>query len=242
MRKRFGIWFRFNGLTCMEAGAWLRSAPAFVHPAWRGESLTAVGRDGDIFASEEAEDTIDVKMKIATHMSNRERVTAWLRGSGLLSFSWQLDRACMARVEKSFTWKFVTPGRDPVVETEVAFVCQPWQYMQPEPDAIEITHNGTELYNPGTLAAKPIIKINGTGSFTVAIGAQSVYFQNITDGIVVNSELGDAYDLNETVLLNNKVMGDLFEIQPGHNMVSWALEDASSITSIEILPRWRFRQ
>lgn len=241
MRKRYGIWFRFNGLTCMETGSWLLSAPAFVHPAWRGTALTAVGRSGDVFATDEAEEPYEMKLKIRTHISNQGVVGEWLSGAGLLSFSWRPDRACPARIEKSYQWAVVVPGRDPIIEADVLMTCQPWHYMQPEATALTIAQSGTEFYNPGSKAALPTVTVRGSGSFIVTIGDQSIYMQNISGGIVLNSELGDAYNLAVTELLNNKVTGDLWEIAPGRNTISWELEQGASISKIEILPKWRFR-
>lgn len=241
MRKKYGIWFGFNGQTCMEAGAWLKSAPVFVHPAWRGQSMTAVGRDGDYFATDGASEPYDCKMTVRTHLSQKDRVTAWLSGSGLLSISWQLDRACPARIEKSYQWKYVVPGRDPIFEAEIVFTCQPWFYLQPAHREIEITKSGADLYNPGTAAAQPTVAIIGDGSFTVSIGGQEIYMQNISGGIVIDSEFGNAYDLDETVLLNNNISGDLWEIQPGHNEVSWVAEPGSKVSQITILPKWRYK-
>lgn len=241
MRRKYGIWFAFNGQSCMEAGAWLKSAPAFVHPAWRGQSLTAVGRSGDIYATDEAEDPYETKLKVRTHLSNQDRVDAWLNGSGLLSFSWRPDRACPARIEKSYQWGFIVPGGDPIIEADVVFTCQPWHYLQPEPQPITITESGREIYHPGTRPAYPTVTITGSGSFTVTIGGQSIYCQNITGGIVLNSEIGEAYDLDVTQLLNDHVTGDLWIIQPGRHTVSWAVETGSSVTSVEIQPKWRYR-
>lgn len=224
----------------MEVGVRLMTAPTYTHTTLRGTSQIAVGRSGDFFATDNARDPYEMKITIRTRLSNRERVSAWLDGSGLLFFSWQADRACPARIDKDYSWKLVVPGADPLLEAEIVFMCQPWHYLHPQAEAKTITVSGTHIVNPGTLASLPVVTIVGHGEFTINIGQQSLFFQSIEDGIVINSDLGDAYDLDATTLLNNKVTGDLWEIEPGDNIVFWTAEPGSLVESVTILPMWRY--
>lgn len=241
MRNNSRYWFRFAGKDSMEVGAWLKSAPAFVRPTWRGDALVAIGRSGDIFSTDNSYDSYDLKVTVRTHVSKMDAVISWLSGAGMLMFSWSQDRECYARIVKTYEWNFVAPGRDPIIEAEVIFRCQPWYYILPEPAPIEITTNNTDIYNPGNVAALPIVTIVGSGTFNVFIGEQVIQFTDITDGIVLNSELGDAYSLDEQTNLNNNIYGDLWAIQPGENTVRWTSIDTFTLTSITILPKWRYR-
>lgn len=225
----------------MEVGAWLKSAPAFVRPTWRGDALVAIGRSGDIFSTDNAYDTYELKVTVRTHISKADAVIAWLSGDGMLTFSWQQDRECYARIVKTYEWNFVVPGWDPIIEAEVLFRCQPWYYVLPAADEIDFTNGGGDIYNPGTAPALPIITIIGSGTFNVYIGEQLVHFTDIEDGIILNSELGDAYSLDEQTNLNNKISGEPFVIPIGASEVRWTAIDEFTLTKLSVLPKWRYR-
>lgn len=72
----------------------------------------------------------------------------------------------------------------------------------------------------------------------LTIGTQIVEINGLEDGIIVDSELGDCFDLTQTALLNSKVtlMDDSFPmLAPGANIISWT----GDVTKITITPRWR---
>ena len=153
-----------------------------------------------------------------------------------------------ARIVKPIEYKCVIPGEDPLYEFAVTFSCQPFPRVWPEAKPFPVTASGAQFTNPGTAPALPRIEIVGSGSFMLTIGKQTMTFTNVEGGIIVDSELGDALTLDGALLANDKIDGELFQIQPGWNVVNWLLGGSSddeddqpgSIQKITITPRWRY--
>lgn len=241
MSRANKAWFSFRGIESTDVDAWLVSAPVFAQGAWRGDSKTVIGRDGDVFVSDGCYDTSEIKVKLRFRMSRLDDVMAWLTGSGWLVFAWARNRAYRARVEKKLDYKYGVPGLNPIMQVEVTFLCQPFRYQWPEPKAFEITASGTEFINPGTAPSLPRVKITGSGDFTVTISGQELAFSNVTgSGIIVDSYSMDALSYDGTEGANGKMSGTPWTIAPGKSTVAWTAESGSSVTKIEILPRWRY--
>jgi phage-related protein len=66
-----------------------------------------------------------------------------------------------------------------------------------------------------------------------------MFFNDVDGGIIVDTELMDAFTEDGAALANDHVSGQFFRIAPGRNVVSWQAEDGSSVSSVSILPRWR---
>ena len=111
----------------------------------------------------------------------------------------------------------------------------------PEAEPFTISASGESFTNPGTAPSLPRVKITGSGDFSVSIGMETLFFSGVSGGgIIVDSELMDALTYDGELLANDRVSGTPFQIQTGVNVVSWLAESGSSVTAVEILPRWRY--
>ena len=63
---------------------------------------------------------------------------------------------------------------------------------------------------------------------------KSIYLKEITDKIIIDSEMKNAY--NNSVSLNYKMNGDFPTLSLGENNISWI----GNVTKLEIQPNWRF--
>ena len=212
----------------------------------RGSQEEVSGRSGYIWLGDGASDAFEIKRTCRAPASRLREIAAWLSGAGRLRFCEEEDAAYEARVIKKVEFKRVAPGADPLYEFAVTFSCQPHPYVWPEAEPVEITESGTELVNPGTAPALPRIAITGSGSFSLSIGKQTLSFTGVEGGVIVDSELGDALTEDGSLLVNDKISGDLFEIQPGRNTVQWIEggmneegDDPGSVLKVTITPRWR---
>ncbi len=231
----------FNGTDSRDMGVSLISGARHIRPEWRGAAQTAAGRSGDIWLTDGAYDPFSLKQKLRCRLSKLDSVCAWLTGSGRLRFSWAEDRAYDARAAKSTEFVQVSPDIDPLMEFSATFTCQPFRRMVPEAEAFTISSSGQSFKNPGTAPSLPRVKITGSGDFSVSIGMETLFFSGVTGGgIIVDSELMDALTYDGALLANDHVSGTPFQIQPGTNAVSWLAESGGSVTSVEILPRWRY--
>ena len=184
---------------------------------------------------------MEIKRKLLCRLSRLDSAAAWLTGSGPLRFSWAEDRAYDARAAKSSDAAQVSPDADPLMEFDVTFTCQPFRRLVPEAAPFTISSSGESFTNPGTAPSLPRVKITGSGDFSVSIGMETLFFSGVSGGgIIVDSELMDALTYDGELLANDRVSGTPFQIQPGVNVVSWLAESGSSVTAVEILPRWRY--
>ena len=114
----------------------------------------------------------------------------------------------------------------------VEFEMQPFGY-----DIFEQTITKTapfSLFNIGTFEAEPIITIFGNGNITLYVNSQSNFLKDITDKVIIDSEMKNAY--NNSVSLNYKMNGDFPTLSLGENNISWI----GNVTKLEIQPNWRF--
>ena len=73
----------------------------------------------------------------------------------------------------------------------------------------------------------------------MTIGTQIVEVDDLGGGVILDSELGECFNLDETQLKNSVVtlMDDAFPtLQPGAHIISWT---GTGVTGITITPRWR---
>lgn len=234
-------WLEFAGRKSDEFGVRLTDFVSHTRAEMRGRSYEIAGRDGDLWKSDGTYKPFDIKRRLRCRLSRLDDVSAWLRGSGLLRFSWAENRAYEARAVKAVDYQQISIDADPVVEFPVTFTCQPFRLLYPDADAFIITASGTSFNNPGTAYSLPRVKIAGSGEFSVTIGMETLFFKDVSGGgIIVDSKLNDALTFDGALLANDNFDGMPWHIQPGTNVVSWLAEDGSNVNSIEILPRWRY--
>ena len=241
-------WIEFKGIKSSDMGVRIVGAQSYTSGLRRGSEEAVAGKNGYTWLSDETREQYDIKRICRVNASKWRAVKSWLSGSGALRFSGEADAQYEARIIAKIDYKQLCPGEDPIYEFTVAFTVQPDPYVYPPADIFVATAEGQELPTPENAYALPRITIIGSGDFSLTIGNQTVYFAGITDGIILDSELGDALTLDAALLANDKMDGDLFEIKSGPNVISWQLggEDETgnasggSIESVSILPRWRW--
>ena len=237
MKKLTSAWFEFAGARNTDKGVRLLSLPVRYHPAARGEFLRVPGRDGTLWAGEDAFDDVTVRVQCqTTDEAVMAAVSAWLRGAGELRFCDDPERFYRARVVKEFS-RSAAMNRFVNQAFTVTFDCQPFLYHRSVED-ITLDGNPDTVTNPGTYKSAPRIKIAGTGTAVLTIGTQIVEVDDLAGGVIIDSELGECFDLTETQLKNSVVTlmdEDFPTLQPGANIISWT---GTGVTGITITPRW----
>ena len=237
-------WFEFKGIRSDEMGVFLRQMPTrgVAAPKYTRKSVT--GRDGTVKVSggDYTDSTVQLEMDVIDE-TKLPAVLGWLTGSGDLRFS---DEPGMvytnASVEKDFQRKSIIP-RATAQRFTVKWTCDPFRKAYPDPEPIVITESNTQIDNPGTAEALPRIEIVGSGDFTLTIGMYTMFFSGVDGGIIIDSELMDAFTADGTLLANDKTDGEFLRIRPGMSTVSWITggEDSNgSVESVTIKPRWRY--
>ncbi len=244
-------WFTWNGTDCREYGIRAVELPPISFAKERVTWKDIAGRSGSLALLEGDSVYEDLTFKCICRVedtANLSAIGAWLNGSGNVCFASRPEGYYKGRISAAIEWDKITQGHKHR-EFTVTWRCVPFCYLNNAPaitvPASAMAEGGYAIANPGTAASQPKMTIVGSGDFTVSFGGQMVLLTNVTDGIVLDSELMDALNVAETQLLNDQMSGDFFEIQPGTSTLSWEAyeenDNAGSVTSITILPRWRNR-
>ena len=237
MKKLTSAWFEFAGARNTDKGVRLLSLPVRYHPAERGELVQVPGRSGYLWAPDDAYNNVLTRVQCqTTDEADMAAIGAWLRGAGELRFSDDPGRFYRARVTKGFS-RSAAMNRFVNQEFTVTFDCQPFLYHRGVED-ITLDGNPDTVTNPGTYKSAPRIKITGTGTAVLTIGTQIVEVDDLAGGVIIDSELGECFNLDGSMLLNSKVtlLGDTFPVlAPGANIVSWT----GAVTKVTVEPRWR---
>ena len=249
MNRLTEAWFEFKGVRSDSLGIMLAEMPQRTVAARNMARKKVAGRSGRIRHSDRSFDDITLQLRFDARDESRFReIDAWLTGSGALRFSDDPDLDYDACIEASPSRQSIRP-RFGGQRYTVKFVCAPFKTLHTPADNIVKQASGESFTNPGTASALSRVKIAGSGWFSVTIGMQTMWFTNVADGgIIVDAQIGDVLTFDGALLANDKASGELFEIQPGSNTVSWLTggsdDDGTthqgSITSVTITPRWRY--
>lgn len=241
MKRLNEAWFRFGGVDSTDMGVTMVEMPKRSLPTLKGRFRTVSGQDGEQLVSDGTYE--NVELSFAFDVRNRDDVSAvdgWLTGTGRIRFSDEEDREYQVLRIKSLSRSSITKHLDGQ-RYKATLTCHPFKYGWPYAKAKEFTTSGGKLTNPGTAPSKPRVKITGSGDFSVSIGLETLFFSNVSGGgIIVDSELMDAFTYDGANLANDNVSGQFWAIRPGVNFVTWVVEEGS-VSKVEILPRWRWK-
>ena len=231
-------WFSFGGISSESMGLRLLEMPKRRKAKKRGNYQTASGRDGDMWDSDGAYEAYDITIKCESGDGYDENnVRAWLNGEHDLIFSDEPNLVYYALIREFVDFASKYQLFDTKLVT-ISVHVQPFRRMEP-PATLEPISEPATITNPGTVYSLPKITIVGNGDFSLSINTQTMFFSDISGGVVLDSELQDAFVLDESVLCNDNVSGAFFRLEPGANMIGWTVDDGANIESVTIEPRWR---
>jgi predicted phage tail component-like protein len=220
----------------LDFGIYLTKMPTIPSPKRRVTTTQIFGRNGTLKYDEGTYDDITISLEcgfVGNVFSRLNDIKAWLfeSGSSSLMFSFENDKKYIAQVVNNIDFEIAIRKFGQFV---VIFNCEPFKYAVSEPK-VNITNSGTALINNGTIACQPIIEVYGSGDITLTIGSQQMQLKGISNKIILNSVLQDAYDDNLTNL-NLKVTGEYFVLPVGSNNVSWT----GSVNKVDITQNRRW--
>ena len=115
----------------------------------------------------------------------------------------------------------------------VNFRCYPFFYVDAAAD-ITVTASGTVITNPGSVYSEPILTVTGSGNITLMVGTIIVELEDISESIVIDSVLHEAYQ--DSTLMNDHMNGEFPVLKPGVNAISWT----GAVTKVVVRPNWRY--
>lgn len=219
-------YFIWNGIDSRTYGIVAETLPPPERAKERVEKVTIPGRSGHVTISD---DVYDGTTRAVTcgllDRSLKDTVFAWLRGSGLVTFSNEPTRAYRARITDGIPMERVNDVFHTFV---VTFDCQPFAY-EAIPTVHTLTASGS-ITNPGTLESKPIIVVTGTGVLTINGTAYTIS----ETGVTINSEIEECYIGSANK--NDKVSGGFPVLAVGANTITLG----AGITQVVITGNYRW--
>lgn len=237
--ERMTPYIVFRGVDSRDVGVVIEDMFDVHRPKRNVATIQVAGRDGRLVQDEGTYDNCTISAKINCFGAPLSDVYAWLNGSGALILGDEPERFIRASAAAQIkNTRFRCDGC--YDSLQVSFDCEPFRYhVEAEGgDDVIITASPHTVTNPGTYKSAPRFKIEGSGDAVLTIGTQIVEIEDMDGGVIIDSEMGDCFNLTETALLNGQVsiMDDDFPtLAPGANIISWT----GGITKITITPRWR---
>jgi len=228
-------YFIWNGVDCRTKGIHVSELPPITIPPERSKQTNVPGRPGSLTTLEGRDVYDDMLLTATCFISDPTQIptiAAWLKGSGTVTFANRTGGHYKARIANQIPFEKILRG-NPHRSFAVNFRCFPFWY-QDDVEDITVTTSGTMITNPGSVYSEPLLTVTGSGDITLTVGTTIVELDDLTDGIVIDCELQEAY--KGTTLMNERMAGDFPVLVPGLNGISWT----GSVTSVVVKPRWRY--
>ena len=115
----------------------------------------------------------------------------------------------------------------------VEFIADPFEF---ESSSVLEYENPSNLLirNNTTYFSQPVLKIFGQGNIKLYVNDDLIEIKQINEGIVIDSEMQEAYYNNDN--LNHQMLGSFPVFEIGENKI----RTEGNIDKIEILPQWRW--
>lgn len=238
----------WNGVSSDTIGIRIERAARIIRPRRKADIVSVPGRNGDIVLMQDAynnyQQPYDIFFGTGANLSAEtaaDAVSAWLHsadGYARLEDTYEPDVYRLAYYidEQDIENAITEYGRE-----TIHFNCRPERYLKSGETAVTLSTSNVQMTNPTGWAARPLIRLNGSGAGTLTIaGANGTYAVSVTgisSYMYLDCDEQNAYktagtNLNNQVTITNGV--DFPRIAPGANTITWS----GGITSVQITPRW----
>lgn len=239
--------FIFNNESSLDYNLAVRERASYTAAERNIEYIEVAGRNGSLLRDKGT--FKNVEEPISCYLFAKDRASKNIREEASAVFSW---------LKSPIGWCDLLYSDDPhyfmkahlskelsfneifhlfyVGEGALNFTRKPERWAIAGKQVHTITRSGEQLINPEPFASLPQIKVYGTGDITLYVNNQAVVLKDITDPIVLDSEMKNSYTKENNILVsaNHKVKNILPPLMPGTNEISWI----GNISKIEIIPRW----
>lgn len=226
-------WFTFKGVDSREIGVIVTAMPETVRAERRVESVTVAGRNGSLHTDEGVYESYDRTMECALiKRAKLDEVTAWLVGSGEMTFSTEPDKVYRVTIANKIS---IAQMMRVFQKFQVVMDTQPFKYsVNAAGDALELTAP-TTIRNSGTVYSEPLITVYGSGDITLTINGADFPLYGVQESITIDSEMMEVF--KGSTNQNGKYGGiDFPRFEVGKNEISWT----GNVSKIKIQPRWRW--
>ena len=191
------------------------------------------GRNGSLHTDEGVYESYDRTMECALiKRAKLDEVTAWLVGSGEMTFSTEPDKVYRVTIANKIS---IAQMMRVFQKFQVILDTQPFKYsVNASGDALELTAP-TTIRNSGTVYSEPLITVYGSGDITLTINEADFPLYGVEESITIDSEMMEVF--KGSTNQNGKYGGiDFPRFEVGKNEISWT----GNVSKIKIQPRWRW--
>ena len=234
--------FSFGGRSSEKFGVRVERYPRREIPRRKMQTFSIAGRNGDLHAIEDAWENYTQPYEVYFHGEKpspelAHEIAAWLMGvSGYQrlqdTYDPQYYRMAIFRGPMDIENIMNRYGR-----CTILFDCAPQSFLLSGQEPVTFRGPGT-LHNGTSFASLPCVTVYGNGPGAVTVGTATVEIKSISDPIVLDCELMQAYSQpgeGAPVNQNGNVRALPFPVLlPGDNAVSFS----GGISKVEIVPRW----
>ena len=231
--KDYIIW---KGVNSRTVGITVTELPEIVLPEERITFADVPGLSGSLAQTEGVDVYKDITLAVKCYCPDPTpaavaMIAGFFRGAGRLELPNRPDGYYEARVVNQIPFAKILRGNSPRTFT-VNFRCKPFLHLY-SGETEETVNSGDFLHNPTGIQSKPLITITGSGGITLLVGTQIIQLNGIDGGIILDSELQEAYWDN--ALKNNCMTGEFPVLGEGDSAVSWT---GGSVSEVKVTPRW----
>ena len=227
----------YGGESSADYGMVVSEAPAYERPNRKQTVYTVPGRNGAVVFQEDAWEDVQRSYNVwlaydmnslADKIDAFEAMLNSMKGWQRLEDNFEPDvfRLAYYTGGDSFSNQMTAYG-----EATINFTCRPERFLKAGEFETEVV-NSTKLVNPTRFAAKPLIHIEGSGTFNVQIGGNTIV-ATTTDYINIDCETMNAYRL-PAENKNADISGSFPIIKPGENIVGIT----GAPTKVTVVPRY----
>lgn len=235
-------YFEYKGVKSSDMYLRIENNISFPSPEADIEFVEVLGKDGEVAIDHKRLKgetfSIPVQLRLPEGLTVNEQATKiseWLKsdiGWFPLKFSGQPNFNYIALMHERFDIQETLRryGR-----TVINFKIKP--YKMSTASSLQAVTKGGTLVNPQKRAAKPYIKVTGTGNITLTKnGVNWLILYNVDGSIEIDSEAMVAYDVNglQNVKMNSNLSPMFPLLESGSNKIDWT----GTVTKVEINPRW----
>lgn len=229
----------FNGTRSTALGVLVENYPPWPVPRRKYQTYDVAGRNGSVVVAEDAWENVVQRYNIYLSAEGpglplvASAVTRWLSAPGYCRLEDEYDR------DRFRLAQFLGPldlenTLNQFGRATLRFSCLPQRYLKS--GALPITpENGLKLVNPTGHTARPLLRLAGSGTGTLTVGAVTISV-TVTDGMLLDCEREWAWIEHDGVVtnLNAAVVGDFPTLPRGESVISWT----GGVTGVTLTPRW----
>lgn len=233
-------YFLWGGYDSRDMGIIINEYPPLIKPKARVTELTIPGRSGTLTVTEAPGIYESVVLPVQCTMlpgTDIGTISAWLSGSGTLVFGDYPTRSYRARIDAQISFDKILRGHAHR-SFAVPFVCQPGRYLYPEAANITLGTNPQTITSTASMDSLPQIKLTGTGTVTLTVGAYTLEMVDLDPlvPVLIDSEAMTVTNVALSASYISDMTGSFPKLVLGDNVIS----HTGTVASVVIKPRYRW--